>query len=71
MDGLHPDHKLIDDLGGPTRLAERLEYDKEGGPQRVANWRRRGIPADVKVARPDLFLAHLLATSQRGAQVGV
>lgn len=50
------DSDLIDALGGPTKLAERLQMTK-GGAQRVCNWRKRGIPARVKLAHPDVFLA--------------
>lgn len=51
------DSELIDALGGPAKLAERLGYvPSAGGVQRVHNWRRRGIPAAVKVQHPDLFL---------------
>lgn len=50
------DSELIEILGGPTRLAERLGYQKAGGVQRVQNWKARGIPARVKLDRPDLFL---------------
>lgn len=58
------DSQLIDDLGGPAQLAERLGYSaKAGGIQRVHNWRRRGIPAAVKLQHPDLFLLDLHATS--------
>lgn len=56
--GMHPDSTLIDGLGGPAAVAKLLGYDKvSGGTQRVHNWRTRGIPAKVKVERPDLFLA--------------
>lgn len=55
------DRKLIESLGGPARVAELLEYDKSGGVQRVQNWLKRGIPAAIKVAHPNLFLKHLLA----------
>lgn len=51
------DSELIDLLGGSTRLAERLGYIKAGGVQRVQNWKVRGIPARVKLERPDLFLS--------------
>jgi hypothetical protein len=50
------DSELIDDLGGPAALAERLGYPKHNGVQRVQNWKVRGIPARVKLDRPDLFL---------------
>lgn len=51
------DKELIASLGGPTKVAELLELDKaKGGVQRVQNWITRGIPAQVKLDRPDLFL---------------
>lgn len=51
------DTDLIKRLGGPTRVAELLGYDKaRGGVQRVQNWLTRGIPSSVKVERPDLFM---------------
>lgn len=53
------DKALIESLGGPAKLAETLGYEKEGGIQRVQNWLTRGIPAAVKLERPDLFLPHL------------
>ena len=56
----HPDAQLIADLGGATKVAELLGYSKaDGGVQRVHNWTTRGIPADVKLGRPDLFLRGL------------
>jgi hypothetical protein len=58
---LHPDSKIIDDLGGPAKLAETLGYDKSrGGVQRIQNWRHRGIPAEVKLHRPEIFLVDLI-----------
>jgi hypothetical protein len=51
----HPDWELITELGGPAKVAELLDYSKEGGVQRVQNWKHRGIPPAVKLARPDLF----------------
>lgn len=50
------DAELIESLGGATRVAELLGYDKEGGVQRVHNWIGRGIPARVKLDHPELFL---------------
>jgi hypothetical protein len=55
MDNEHPDAELIRALGGPAAVARRLELDCYG-TQRVFNWLRRGIPAEVKLDRPDLFL---------------
>lgn len=58
------DRELIEELGGPARVAELLGYDKDGGVQRVCNWLTRGIPAAVKLERPDLFLRHLVVDRQ-------
>jgi hypothetical protein len=46
---------LIAAMGGPARVAELLGLQKHG-TQRVHNWTSRGIPAAVKLMRPDLFL---------------
>jgi hypothetical protein len=51
------DAARIKSLGGPTRVAELLDLDKSnGGVQRVQNWIKRGIPAQVKLDHPHLFL---------------
>lgn len=50
------DKRLIEQLGGPTKLAALLGYPKHGGVQRIQNWMTRGIPAQVKLDHPDLFL---------------
>jgi hypothetical protein len=57
------DKALIDSLGGPAKLAEKLGYDK-GGVQRVQNWTTRGIPPAVKLERPDLFLRELTGATE-------
>lgn len=58
---LHADAALIDALGGASKLAEMLGYDKShGGVQRIQNWKKRGIPPGVKLAYPDLFLVDLM-----------
>lgn len=49
------DKKQITTLGGPTKVAALLGYDKHGGVQRVQNWMTRGIPSKVKLDRPDIF----------------
>lgn len=49
---LHPDAPLIAELGGPTKVAKKLGLT----PQRVQNWLTRGIPAQVKVDHPRLFM---------------
>ena len=51
------DASLIDELGGPTKVARLLGYREPGGVQRVQNWKTRGIPARVKLANPGLFQA--------------
>lgn len=50
------DRELIERLGGPTKVAELLGYQKFGGVQRVQNWTTRGIPARVKLEHPEIFL---------------
>lgn len=55
----HPDWALVVALGGPVKVAALLGYRKEGGVQRVQNWKARGIPPAVKVAHPHLFLKEL------------
>lgn len=55
------DRTRIERLGGPAKVAELLGYEKDGGTQRVHNWLTRGIPAKVKLERPDLFVRELKA----------
>lgn len=50
------DRELIEDLGGPTKVAKLLGYDYPGGIQRVQNWLSRGIPPKVKIDHQNLFL---------------
>ncbi|WPB58612.1 hypothetical protein [Xylophilus sp. GOD-11R] len=65
------DTNLIKRLGGPTRVAELLGYDKaRGGVQRVQNWLTRGIPSSVKVERPDLFMPGLTTSEPALAKEG-
>lgn len=53
---LHPDATLIDDLGGPTSVAELMGIrEVRGAVQRVSNWKRRGIPPSVRLKFPSLF----------------
>lgn len=70
MDALHPDAKVIDRLGGPSILAQKLGFDpKSGGVQRVQNWKRRGIPELIRLRRPDVFgapPAHQAAAAPNG-----
>lgn len=62
----HPDWTLITALGGPVKVAELLGYPKDGGVQRVQNWKYRGIPARVKLQRPDLFVSGKRGGKKRG-----
>lgn len=51
---------LIHGHGGPAKVADLLGYDKAaGGVQRVHNWLTRGIPAQVKLDYPAIFLRSL------------
>ncbi len=59
MNALQKDIQIITALGGPSKVAELLHLPKKGGQQRVQNWLARGIPAHVKVERPDLFMPEL------------
>lgn len=64
----HPDKAIILDLGGPKKVAQILGYDhKPGGVNRVLNWMRRGIPAQVKVDFPHLFMQPAPAASDSPA----
>lgn len=49
------DKEIIAELGGPSRVAELLNYPKKNGPQRVNNWLKRGIPARVLLDHPEIF----------------
>lgn len=62
------DESLIKRLGGPAKVAQMLGYDKSGGVQRVHNWCKRGIPARVKIQRPDLFMLPLAEPAAQEAQ---
>lgn len=59
----HPDWILIQQLGGPAALARELKLPEKSGTQTVQNWKTRGIPARVKLQRPDLFLADLVGSA--------
>ncbi len=54
---MNNDSKIIDALGGTTAVAKKLGLSLPTGSARVSNWRRRGIPAQVKLDFPWLFLA--------------
>lgn len=54
---MNKDSQVIDALGGVTAVARKLGLDLPQGASRVANWRRRGIPAKVKLEYPWYFLS--------------
>ncbi len=49
------DAEIISHYGGATKFASLLGLEKPGSIQRVSNWISRGIPAEVKLTRPELF----------------
>ena len=55
MSAMKSDAQLIDDLGGPVKVAELLGFNPSIGPQRVSNWRARGIPAAIRLKHLDIF----------------
>ncbi|MFN7043184.1 MAG: hypothetical protein ACK4OH_18750 [Acidovorax temperans] len=71
MNALQKDIQIITALGGPSKVAELLHLPKKGGQQRVQNWLARGIPAHVKVERPDLFMPEVVQASTAPAGQGV
>jgi hypothetical protein len=60
-----PDWALILALGGAAAVARELNLPENSGAQTVQNWKYRGIPARVKLARPDLFLHNLQPLPKR------
>lgn len=63
------DKELIDALGGPAKVAELLGLPKYGGVQRVQNWTNRGIPYEMKVRHPALFMPELVQSPAISTQV--
>jgi len=56
MESAHDHARVIDELGGPTRVAELLGIiSVPGAVQRVSNWKRRGIPPAILLHHPDVF----------------
>lgn len=60
------DKDIIKALGGPKNMARMLGYALPVGQWRVNNWVQRGIPASVKVKRPDLLKAARRIIARRG-----
>ena len=47
---------LIDIMGGPTKVAQLLGIVNERGViQRISNWKKRGIPAQVMLTHNKVF----------------
>lgn len=63
MNEIASDRDLIEALGGAAKVAALLGLEKHGGVQRVHNWKTRGIPASVKISRPDLFMPQLTSAA--------
>jgi len=59
------DKTMIEILGGPSKVAQLLGFNKKGGVQRVNNWRTRGIPARVKLQFADVFLTNIKIPDKR------
>ncbi|WP_404299813.1 hypothetical protein [Alicycliphilus denitrificans] len=51
------DAELIEKHGGPSKLAKKMALTEKWAVQRIHNWKKRGIPARVKLAYADLFLS--------------
>ncbi|MGU9992872.1 hypothetical protein RVU55_16855 [Bordetella avium] len=64
---LHPHAAIIDAHGGPKKVAERVSVERPCSIQRVWNWTRRGIPAEVRLLHPWLMAGPV--AQQEGADV--
>lgn len=53
---IEADRERIERLGGSAAVARRMGLTSSGAVQRVNNWKTRGIPAEVKLEWPELFL---------------
>lgn len=58
MTQVERDAQIIRSLGGPSKVAAELGLGKFG-VQQVCNWMHRGIPAHIRVQRPELFMPEL------------
>jgi len=59
MNQIERDAALIRQLGGPTKVVKAIGADKKISVQRVQNWLTRGIPSQIKVDYPHLFMPEL------------
>lgn len=53
------DVELIKELGGATKVARLLGWDDARDVTRVQNWLKRGIPPNIKLEYPKIFLKNL------------
>lgn len=67
---LDRDWKMIEALGGPAKVARLLNFSMDTGVQRVYNWKTRGIPAYIRVRRPDLFMVSMTPSEGASASAG-
>lgn len=59
---VHPeDYALIQSYGGPTKVARMIGLKGHAGSIRVWNWQFRGIPAEIKLQYPEIFLRDFVA----------
>lgn len=54
-DQIAADAARIDALGGPTEVAKLLSFSAFGSASRVANWKKKGVPWEIRFHRADLF----------------
>ncbi|MGB3069799.1 MAG: hypothetical protein WBC18_14690 [Ottowia sp.] len=62
------DAELIQLHGGSTALARKLNMLGLNGSRRVNNWKRRGIPAKVKLENPWLVISPNWPNSSGGGR---
>lgn len=49
------DKEIIERLGGSAALARKLGFTGQNGTIRVSNWKKRGIPALIRLTNPSIF----------------
>ncbi len=62
---MHKDAEFIKNKGGSAKLSELLGFEKPRGVRRIENWKRRGIPSEIKIQFPHIFLTELITKSAR------
>lgn len=46
------DIEILQSIGGTVEIAKKLGVS----PQRVTNWKKRGVPPAIKIKHKDIFL---------------